>query len=185
MFTYDLPVGFALAAIFHFIVRDPLVDHLPRFLRQKLLFLKKDASFPYSWKKWSLLILSLVIGVASHLVWDRATHTDTYTYTQRVGINLLPEDTVVLRQWLQWGCSIIGLILIVRELFCLPSGKENHQKQWSNFWLLVASFAALVWAIRINFFYEGDDLINSGLGALLWGVIIASMYANKIKKLPG
>jgi hypothetical protein len=58
-----------------------------------------------------LLILSLLLGVTSHILWDAFTHVD------RLGIDLLPalsEQWGPLQgfKWLQHGSSVVGLVII-------------------------------------------------------------------------
>src|ERR1700722_2553749 len=36
LFWFDLPIGFALTFVYHDLVRDSLIDNLPRFLRSRL-----------------------------------------------------------------------------------------------------------------------------------------------------
>jgi hypothetical protein len=45
IFYFDLPVGIALCFIFHGIVRDQLIDHLPAPLRERFWSLKS-----FNWK---------------------------------------------------------------------------------------------------------------------------------------
>jgi len=184
MFIYDLPIGLMLALVFHFIVCDSLVDHLPAFLKRRFLFLKTRKRLAYFKKRWLVVLVSLILGITTHLCWDRMTHTDTYTYTRKVGIYLPPSESAQLRQWLQWGCSILGLIIITWELLRLPKDTNSYIKQIDNYWLVTFTLAIVIWVLRANFYYEGDDLINSAIGALLWSLITASVYANRNKRLP-
>jgi len=67
-FGFSLPVGWVLLLIFY-AVREPLVNLLPAPHRQALL--------PVCWKssqRWFAVPLSLLIGAATHVLWDSFTH---------------------------------------------------------------------------------------------------------------
>ena len=174
MFLYDLPVGVLLVLLFHFIVRDALIDQLPGFLFRRFYVLKGKARIG-AVNRYFVVIVSLLVGIATHLIWDRITHTDTYTYTERVGISFEPEIDKKLRQWLQWGCSAAGLLLLLWQILVLPVVTNVKRKPWRNFWWLAVGVALTIFAVRLNFFYVfNDDLINTAIAGFLWGIIVAS-----------
>jgi len=68
-------------------------------------------TFPRAWGSRILLVISLVLGIASHVVWDAFTHEG------RLGVQLLP---VLAEQWgplpgyrwLQHGTGIVALVIL-------------------------------------------------------------------------
>jgi hypothetical protein len=65
-----------------------------------------------SWRALLLLVLSLAIGIVSHIVWDLFTHEG------RAGVALVPVlaepwGPLAGFRWLQHGSSILGLSIIV------------------------------------------------------------------------
>ncbi|MBD0258221.1 MAG: DUF4184 family protein, partial [Cytophagales bacterium] len=76
MFFFDLPVALGLAFLFHAVVRNPLIDHLPPFFRWRL-----DRYKAFHWpgqlsRYGAVLAGSVLAGIASHLGWDAFTHRD-------------------------------------------------------------------------------------------------------------
>ncbi|MFC8682996.1 DUF4184 family protein [Microbacterium ureisolvens] len=64
-----------------------------------------------SWRRMSLLVLSLALGVVSHIVWDLFTHEGRWGTTAIPGL----EDEwgpLPGYKWLQRGSSVIGLAII-------------------------------------------------------------------------
>jgi len=178
MFVFDLPLGLLLAFLFHFIVRDALLHHLPSFLTSR--FCTKTINWSAIFRaNFPVIILSLLVGITSHLIWDRITHTDTYTYHEKAGIRIAPDVETTLRQWLQWTNSIGGVLIIVWQLYLRPKFSSFRQQPWKFYWVLVCIVPIMFLLVRVNFPTQGDDLINTALAGLLTGILIASAIFRK------
>jgi hypothetical protein len=75
---FDLPVAIAITFIFHDNVRDNLINNLPKSVQSRFTYLKS-----FDWnstfrKTWPIVILSIIIGSASHIFWDDFTHVSGY-----------------------------------------------------------------------------------------------------------
>lgn len=71
---FTLPVGLALTFVFHLVVRNPLVWHLPAGMRKRL-----QGHLRFDWCRhfagyYPAVFASLLLGGASHLLWDSFTH---------------------------------------------------------------------------------------------------------------
>ncbi len=111
--TACLPTGLLAYVVFHGVLRRPAWAMLPLGWQQRL---RPDAEL--SWRPWSWLpvLFALVIGAATHLVWDSFTHAG------RAGVVVVPglSDpwlhafgmTLPGYQVLQFGGSALGLPLI-------------------------------------------------------------------------
>ncbi|HRO41292.1 MAG TPA: DUF4184 family protein [Flavipsychrobacter sp.] len=178
MLLFDLPVGVALTFLFHLVVRDALVQQLPSFLSNRL------RAFSINWintfrQRYGVIILSSLIGIFTHLVWDRLTHTDSYSYHKKAGIQIAPDVETTLRQWLQWSNSIIGLLIIIWQIYLLPVSKPKPLYCWKYYWIVVALTPIPLLAFRTQFYHEGDDLINTTIAGVLYGIILASLIFQK------
>lgn len=176
--TYDLPVGLMTAVIFHYIVRNAFVIQLPGFLKKRFVAYIRIRSSQYFHKRIPVIIVSLLIGIITHLLWDRITHTDTYTYTQRAGIDLTGYQSMRLRQLLQWGCSFAGLAIILWQLLILPKFKGKAPKAWLFYWPIVLITGVVLYGIRLQWWHTGDDMINTAVAGLMLGIITASAAYN-------
>lgn len=174
MFAFDLPVGVALCLLFHLVVRDALLQQLPASVAGRLWHIRGIDWLQSFRRRFVIVIASLLIGIFTHLVWDRLTHTDTYTYHELAGLNMAPDAETTLRQWLQWSSSVAGALLLGYQFSILPV-QPIVRRPWSNFWYLVAGTASVLMAIRIHFYSFGDDLINSAIGGLMLGVLLSSL----------
>ncbi len=85
LFWFDVPLGFLLAYIFHNVVRNCLINNLPIVLQSRFLTYKKFAWNCNLRSKWIITLISLLIGSASHLLWDGFTHS-TGHFVQTISV---------------------------------------------------------------------------------------------------
>src|SRR5438094_335730 len=74
LFWLDLPLGFLLWLLYHYVVKEPLLLHLPLFLSRKFNRHIPRKRFIIYWKRIPVVFCSLLIGALTHLVWDKLTH---------------------------------------------------------------------------------------------------------------
>lgn len=107
--TLDLAITFVLAALWHLVLRAPLVGLLPArwAAAAEQLTAPRERRIRLSSAPW--FVLSAVIGTVTHVAWDGFTHPG------RFGVRLFPvlqtarildEPPYVL---LQYGCSVLGV----------------------------------------------------------------------------
>lgn len=71
-FEFCLPVSLIVLAVFHWILKRPVVALLPRSVQQRIVF-HEFHFWPLS--RLFLIVLSILIGIATHLAWDNFTHS--------------------------------------------------------------------------------------------------------------
>jgi hypothetical protein len=104
--TYNLVVGLVVFALWTFVLRRPLTDLAPDGLRARLAPARAVRG-----RGWLVVVLSLVVGAYTHLIWDSFTHAN------RWGTNNLPLLNAYLGplpvfKWLQHGCGILGMVFL-------------------------------------------------------------------------
>lgn len=125
---FDLPLGLILAFLFHNIVRDPLLDNLPGFLRRRVSVYKTFRWNHYFRTHVFVVLYSLLIGAASHLFWDAFTHSDGFFVKQ---CSFLKGSIYVagihIGYWkiLQHGSTLMGFAVLFFALYRLPSRRES------------------------------------------------------------
>ncbi len=179
VYTYDLPLGLFLVLLFHYIVRNALVANMPSFLRSRFSIYTMIKNEHYFTKRYIAIFFSLLIGIYSHLIWDRLTHTASYTHTtDLLGLELSYGQKNELQILLQWGCSIIGIIILTWLVAVMPVSSVVSIKAMKSYWIIVALVNALVYFIRIRYTYIWGDEKNILIGGFLWGVVVASVLYN-------
>ncbi|HEX8039349.1 MAG TPA: DUF4184 family protein, partial [Chryseosolibacter sp.] len=152
IFFFDLPVGLFLAFVFHNAVRDSLFDNLPAFLSRRLTVFKSFNWNQYFAERWPVVIVSIIIGAASHLFWDGFTHRDGYFVilfpSLKHVVNIFGVGFPVCRI-LQHLSTLAGGAAIAWVLSALPSDPHPKTQVNSRYWLIVAALTLLIATVRI------------------------------------
>jgi hypothetical protein len=115
MFVFDLPVALFALWLFHAIVKRPMLMFLPRGIRRRLS--TSVESFPFGpADRFSLIVLSTLIGIATHLLWDGFTHNTSWIYRHMKFLGVLLELPVVgpmaVYKMLEYVSSAFGLLVV-------------------------------------------------------------------------
>jgi hypothetical protein len=77
--VFTLPVALIVLWLFHRIVIVPVVSLLPRSMQRRLVpHLGKFAFLPPA--RFALIVLSLLLGIATHILWDSFTHSHSWLF---------------------------------------------------------------------------------------------------------
>ncbi|MDR2693606.1 MAG: DUF4184 family protein, partial [Chitinispirillales bacterium] len=161
-FWFDLPLGLLLAFIFHNIVRNSLLDNLPFFLRARFSAFRLFDWNEYFNKNWAAVIISLIIGAASHLLWDGFTHK----YGCFVAI--MPALTNQINFWnaqvpvfniLQHASTIVGGLAVVFAVYKLPIDRKETGSVSIKYWVIAAGITLGIVGIR---FLSGLEIRQYG-----------------------
>jgi hypothetical protein len=178
----DLPLALSLLILWRTLLRTAVPAVSPRWLRERLPADWFDGS-AVGWRSlWPggvvavlLLVASLLIGIASHILWDLFTHPG------RWGSEVLPViaerwGPLDGTQWLQYASSAFGLILLgVWALLWLrrrtPEHRPDAGPRWAGpvFWL--ATLACLVVSAVVELSFHGvPDRAGLSQALFRWGV---------------
>ena len=177
---FSLPVALALAFVFHMLVRQPLVAHLPAALQRRV---GKYAGFdwPLCFRQyyWGVL-LSIVVGAASHLLWDSFTHPNAM-------MRLLPGATTSGRLG-SWALNFyqvsgivnsalggLALVLFVWRMPQQSGGWRPPHRARQAYWALATLVAAGLLALWL--LVASSHWIDFGITAIsasMVGVGVAS-----------
>ena len=176
---FDIPLAILLAFIYHNIVRNKLIANLPAFLNNRL-----NGFTGFEWndffkKNWAVVIMSIVIGSASHLFWDSFTHPQGF-FVQRLallqkGPNILSKH-VPLYWILQQLSSLVGGAIVIWAILRLKSKPSTQSPHKVYYWLIVGGMAAVTLGCRfcsgLNFHLYGD-IVMTAIAGFIWGIIVA------------
>jgi hypothetical protein len=112
---FCLPAGLTALGSFHYLIKDPLLSLLPRAHQQRLYPAAQGFSFGPP-RRFRLILLSLLLGIGSHILWDAFTHPQAWM-VQRFEILRLPvlivgSETLQVYKLLQHGSSLVGALLL-------------------------------------------------------------------------
>ena len=181
---FDMPMALVLTFVFHLIIKNSVIDHLPLSLRSRFVELRKFRWVSYFKDNWQVVFYSLFIGILSHMLWDAFTHLNLH-YPDSIGskIKFLNHRLYI---WLQYVCSVIGLIAVFIYIYRLP--KQYVEKQLNGklvYWVSVLIVAtSIIWYVAVldmrNDPADFVDIINISISGVFYGVIIVSLIKNVI-----
>ncbi len=188
-FYYDLPVTLICLLIFHLMVRDSLVDHLPHPLQKKYNHLKGMNWLLYFKKKWIVVLYSSVIGIMSHLFWDSFTHAPGYF------ANLIPflqndvsflGHSIKAYYFLQFISSVFGALIILVVIAWYYPAWKNYSilklKSWQktlNYLLVVMVVCFIVMMLRG--IENLNEFVATAIAGTLIGLIVAPFILSKFR----
>lgn len=166
IFWFDLPLGIVMAFLFHNLLRDGLILNMP-------LALQKRCSHYYqlNWniilrKKWVVIIASVLLGAASHLLWDGFTHETAdslRTLPFKDDFRAVTKGKVNAYSLYTQVSSAIGGLIIIYSVWQLPKRRPVTTASSNKFYWPVTAFLAAV------MFYI---LFRAGFGSGLEGYMI-------------
>jgi hypothetical protein len=182
---FDLPLAIILAFTFHLHVRNSLIDNLPSFLAKRFLVFK-DFNWTQHFKdNFFVVIVSVLFGVATHIIWDNFTHEHglfVQTYDGLQNTFNVAGHSIVTYKLLQHSSTIVGGLIILYALFQLPID-NNFQRQKSifRFWFLVGviTFVVVVGRLLTGLDYKlyGNVIVTGITGGLLGLVVTPKLIA--------
>lgn len=190
LFWFDVPLGLILIFIFHNVVRNILIGYLPFSLNIRFSSFAK-----FNWNKYFrhniiVVLISLVVGIASHIFWDSFTHSTGYFFHN---IPFLKERINILNHHvdgasvLQYVSSVIGGIVMLIVVFKLPEGHNTKQDNILNFWLFVSLVMISVVNVRLYLdtllnHHQHEDIIVTMISGALIGLTALSFFLKESNK---
>lgn len=185
IFYFDLPVGIALCFIYHDIVRDYLVDHLPIWLRERFWDLKAFNWNNFFKSSWIIVIISIIIGAASHIFWDDFTHPLGYFVKRSIflrhKVSVLGFQTPVYNI-LQGISSLIGGVIVCIFIRRLPRAKVKFVPKKDFYWSFVLVIMIIVMIVRFLYgltIAKYGNIIVSIISAFFIAIIFSPLFHTK------
>jgi len=186
VFWYNLPLAVILTFIFHLAVRNQLINNLPIYFRNRLtIYLNFDWN-QFAKRHWLKIIISILIGIYSHLFWDSFTHFDGFFVHKTAFLSQKVSFwgfKIPIFKILQHSSSIVGAVLIAKFFHHLPMCSNNETKIKMPFWVLLIALTTIIFSFRFVLMPELNQLGNlivSMISSFLFSLILASLIFNKI-----
>ncbi len=186
IFWFDLPLGIIITFVFHTMVRNALFLNLPKQIKTRLLAYQTFDWTNYFRYNWFVVIISLLIGIASHLFWDSFTHNHGYFVeiipSLKNKVNLFNLQIPIFKI-LQHSSSLVGGLLIILTIKKLPVSRIENAKINYKYWLILTIIALTIILFRFLTgleYYEYGAVIISSISATLIGLIFSPILINKL-----
>lgn len=120
LYKFCLPVGLAVFVVTRYLIKPAFVEVLPDGPSARIRA-ADAAERPMTLLSWVSIALAIMLGAATHLIWDGFTHEGApgvrmFPVLDEVGPDI---DGHALRVWrlLQYGSSIVGLVAVIAALW--------------------------------------------------------------------
>jgi hypothetical protein len=185
LFWFDLPLGLILCFLYHNIVRNSLISKLPIFLKERLWTYKSFDWTNYFKNNWMTVVVSLLVGAFSHLLWDSFTH-DTGYFVKRLS---LLQNRVSINTWtfpaykiLQHLSSLVGGLFIAFTVLTLKKHITTSNKKIGKYWLTLVVITLTVLMLRTIFglnYKQYGNLIVTGIAGGLVALIVTPLILKR------
>ncbi|REK74741.1 DUF4184 family protein [Paenibacillus paeoniae] len=193
-----IPLSLLLALLFHYLIKAPLADHLPGFLGLSGKAKGIIDRYPWRmkrWGDWSIFLVSVVIGFATHVFLDAFTHYGGYFVVRWTILRETLFGFPVFKL-LQHGLSLTGLaVFAIMALVWLrrPSSEDLRDigrgrvsaKAKLLYWAIVGLTVVATSASKLLFSTSGNYigmLVVSPISGFFLGLVLASICARLWRK---
>ncbi len=149
LFLFDLPVGLVLLWLFQTFAKWPLLALLPVGMQRRFYSYAQGFSFT-PLKRFGNVLLSLLVGSITHIVWDSFTHDYGWT-VEHVAFLSTPVAGMPLYNLLQDLSTVVGIALLVywffRWLPTTPKGDRMPRHLPKKVWMTLLGLTAVTLVI--------------------------------------
>lgn len=175
IFWFDLPLAILLSFLFHNTVRNALFFNSPDIFKSRVLIFTSFNWNNYFKENWIIVVISLLIGIASHLLWDGFSHNHGYFVehisTLKNSINLLGNE-IPIWKITQHLSTLIGAIVITISFFKFSENKIQYSVINKKYWIIISITTFLILILRFL-----ADLKHATLGNSIVSLISAFLIA--------
>lgn len=178
---FDIPLAIICCYVFHLLLRDMLINQSPKWCYQRW-----NKWIGFNWNNYAkrngiVVLLSVLLGIISHLFLDAFTHEDGFFVEQ---IRFLKAEVIVFEirtnifMLLQVFASLVGLYLVYGVVNYLPVSKSHCLDHDKYFWLSFGGLTVTIFLLRVvvnQDFLAFWDLFMALMGSLIYSLILISL----------
>ena len=132
--TVDLVLAVVGAALWWLVLRASIIDLLPRTIGTRIPAVGRWDWRPSSWA-WPLtavvLLLSALVGGATHLLWDSFTHPGWVA--DHLSVLRIQLGPLLVEKWLQHASTVTGLAILAAWAVIRLRAAEADPDRWCQF----------------------------------------------------
>ncbi|NMM48865.1 DUF4184 family protein [Marinigracilibium pacificum] len=176
VFLFDLPVGLAFCFIYHLVCKKFIIDNSPEIIRSRMIQYRDFDWINYFKQRYFIVIISIVIGSLTHVIWDSFTHGSGYFVQEyqflRTRIPVFNTSFPVFYIY-QHLSTIIGLAFFVKWFISLEVNNVER-KSGKNGLKVFFVMLILFFATRMSFMAIQHEI---KIGHVIVIFIASGMYS--------
>lgn len=178
---FDLPLAILLAFVFHNLVKDDLINNSPQIIKSRTMIFSKFNWNNYFKTNWMVVIISVIVGTASHLFWDAFTHNNGYYVNVISGLRntaIVFKNEIPIWKLTQHLSTLIGGIIIIVSLLKLPKNLIFKSSINKKYWIAVLTLTILILVLRFSISFNlkaFGNIIVSIISAFLISLILTPL----------
>lgn len=187
VFLFDLPWAFIVLWLFHAYAKDPFYAWLPESVQRRIRL--GPAALPIrNFAEFALVLLSILVGVATHILWDSFTHPNFWPYQHWQFLHrtvVFPVyGTMEYLRVLQHGSTLFGAAVLAlwfifwfRRTAPVETEATAYPRKHHRGALFAISILALIAAVlRVEILAKpGSPYYDTGKKELIARAIITAM----------
>lgn len=200
VFFLTLPLALITLWLFHAFVKLPVVELFPSGVERRLSKQLVEFRF-FGAARFALIVISTLTGIATHLVWDSFTHSDTWLYHGgpflQQSVEVFFAGDIPVYKVLQYTSTVIGMAALAIWLLLWYrntrpySEAENIWPRWKG--LILGGIAAIATAgatIRVMIALRTSANVHSGrvlgiyaatlIPLLWWQLVFYGIWRSRI-----
>lgn len=185
IFFFCLPVSLVLSILFHQIIRKPLIENAPNYVYSRVAVYHDFSWMNYLNNNKIKIILSILIGAFSHILWDSFTHDDGFFVNQldflKSNLTIHQKEIPVLKV-LQHLSTIIGLSYMLILFHRLPKLHKPKNRIGLRYFfiILILTICFILPLIQINpNTLKIGNLIVCSISCTFISIVITSIFIKK------
>jgi hypothetical protein len=184
---FDIPLAIISCYVFHNLLRNMMIDQSPPWLYRRFNIWKEFDWNNYAKKNYITVLLSIILGIMSHLFLDAFTHEDGFFVEQ---IIFLKSEVIffgirtTVYMLLQVSESLAGLYLVYRFIEYLPALKLYRSDNDNYSWLSIGGLTVAIFVLRILLlpnYLSFWDIFMALMGSLIYSLLFIGI-SKKFKK---
>ncbi len=164
IFWFDLPLALLLVYLFNDLIKKELIENLPQFLNVRFSQFRLVQRNLNNIKDFIIVLISLLIGIISHVIWDKVTHKSVSLIDQQEHYTVFWEAN-----------SVAGAILIAAAVWKMRRGMSTQKSNIYKYWLVIFIIMVTVMYVR---YLSTSGIREIGISAIVGfftGLIITSL----------
>jgi hypothetical protein len=196
-FVLSLPLALLVLWLFHAYVKRPFCELLPNAFQRKVNPYLSQFQFNGA-RGFLLIVLSILIGIATHIAWDSFTHPTSWLAQHWAFLNQtvpMPfHRQIAYYKLFQHGSSVIGMAALSAwftlwyrtansDNNLVPQLSSTQRSQRIAFICVMATFCAFAWSFLFVHRDSREGMIGAAICTFIavtwWQLVLYGIFVTK------